>query len=88
MATKICPKCGKEKNTRGFSVHVDACKGILLEKQPEVDEELQVAIGNSEQTPQERAKKVRHIFAGRGWPNDEHKRTVRDFMIEHDIPCI
>ena len=85
MATKICPKCGEGKDHRGFSVHLEACKGILLD---EVDEELQVAIGNSEQTPQERAKKIRHVFAGREWPDEEHKGTVRDFMIEHNIPCL
>jgi len=26
---KICPKCGKEKDARGFSIHINNCKGNL-----------------------------------------------------------
>jgi len=26
MAVKVCPHCGQEKDTRGFSVHVISCK--------------------------------------------------------------
>ena len=29
MATKICPKCGVEREARGFEFHVKACKGTL-----------------------------------------------------------
>jgi len=30
MATKICPHCGEEKDTRGFHIHVKVCKDKMM----------------------------------------------------------
>ena len=27
--TKVCPKCGLERNTQGFHFHLKACEGTL-----------------------------------------------------------
>lgn len=80
---KKCPKCGKEKDTRGFSVHLEACKGILNES---LSPDLQEPVDAVDKSRQDRAKMIRRAFFTRGWPNEEHKGTVRDFMIEHNIP--
>ncbi len=57
---------------------------------PEValDADLQAIADAVHSTPQERGKLTRRAFKKRGWPNDEHPGTVRDFMEAHDIPCI
>jgi hypothetical protein len=34
------------------------------------------------------AKMARSIFAARGWPNEEHPGTVRDWLDSHNIPTI
>jgi len=34
------------------------------------------------------AKMARSIFRARGWPNDEHPETVRDWLNLHNIPII
>ena len=34
------------------------------------------------------AKMTRSIFRARGWPNDEHPETVRDWLNLHNIPII
>ena len=34
------------------------------------------------------AKMVRSIFRSRGWPNEEHPETVRDWLESHNIPII
>lgn len=48
--------------------------------------DLQAPVSAVEKTPQERAKMVRQAFGSRGWPNEEHRGTVRDFLVEHNIP--
>ena len=98
MKTKVCPKCGKDKNIRGFTNHLKACKGTLSpepapEPTPEpapasLDPDLQAPIDAVKQTPQERARLVRWAFSARGWPNGEHPGTVRDFLTEHKIPFV
>jgi len=45
-------------------------------------------VEDTKATPQQRARWVRRAFAARGWPNQEHPETVRDFLIEHEIPII
>jgi len=39
MATKICPKCGEEKDARGFHFHVNKCTGTLEAPVAVVEEE-------------------------------------------------
>ena len=34
------------------------------------------------------AKMTRSIFRSRGWPNEEHPETVRDWLESHNIPII
>jgi hypothetical protein len=34
------------------------------------------------------AKMTRSIFRARGWPNEEHPETVRDWLESHNIPII
>jgi len=34
------------------------------------------------------AKMVRSIYRARGWPNEEHPETVRDWLESHNIPII
>lgn len=34
MATKPCPKCGKEVDTRGIRMHIEKCKGTAPEQKP------------------------------------------------------
>ena len=34
------------------------------------------------------AKMARSIFRARGWPNEEHPETVRDWLDSHNIPTI
>ena len=34
------------------------------------------------------AKMARSIFRVRGWPNEEHPETVRDWLDSHNIPII
>jgi len=34
------------------------------------------------------AKMTRSIFRARGWPNEEHPETVRDWLNLHNIPII
>ena len=34
------------------------------------------------------AKTARHLFAAQGWPNQEHPGTVRDFLVENEVPII
>jgi hypothetical protein len=34
------------------------------------------------------AKMARSIFRARGWPNEEHPETVRDWLNLHNIPII
>ena len=34
------------------------------------------------------AKMARSTFAARGWPNEEHPETVRDWLESHNIPII
>ena len=34
------------------------------------------------------AKMARSIFRARGWPNEEHPETVRDWLESHNIPII
>ncbi len=37
-------------------------------------------------TPQDRAKIVRRGFTARGWPNEEHPGSVRDFLETYGVP--
>ncbi len=34
------------------------------------------------------SKMTRSIFRARGWPNEEHPETVRDWLESHNIPII
>jgi len=52
------------------------------------DPDLQTPIDAVNETPQFRAQMVRRAFGTRGWPNEEHPGTVRDFLIEYKIPII
>jgi len=52
-----------------------------------LDDDLQRVVDNNG-TPQERAKMARWAFSSRGWPNESHPETVRDFLIEHKVPII
>ena len=48
--------------------------------------DLQAANDLVDETPQNRAKIVRAAFGARGWPNEEHPGTVREFLEKHNIP--
>ena len=54
----------------------------------ELDPDLQAIVDAVGSTPQVRGRMTRVAFSTRGWPNDEHPETVRDFMEAHNIPCI
>jgi len=54
----------------------------------ELEPDLARPVEDTKATPQQRAKWVRRAFASRGWPNKEHPETVRDFLIQHEIPII
>lgn len=58
------------------------------EEVSELPQDLQAAVDAVDASPQERCKMVRLAFASRGWPNADHPGTVRDFCVEHDIPCL
>ena len=45
-------------------------------------------IASAGESPFHIAKLVRALFKVRGWPNDEHPGTVRDWLTEHNIPII
>ena len=45
-------------------------------------------IASAGESPFHIAKLVRGLFKARGWPNDEHPGTVRDWLTEHNIPII
>ena len=45
-------------------------------------------IASTGESPFHIAKLVRGLFKARGWPNDEHPGTVRDWLTEHNIPII
>ena len=53
-----------------------------------LDPDLQSIIDRTNESPQQRARATRVSFGVRGWPNAEHPGTVRDFLEEHDIPCL
>lgn len=41
-----------------------------------------------ERKAQQVAKATRHVFKQRGWPNEAHTGTVRDFLVEHNCPIL
>ena len=53
-----------------------------------LDADLQAIVDATRQSPQVRAKMARYAFSARGWPNEEHPGTVRDFLAEHGVPII
>ena len=53
-----------------------------------LDADLQAIVDEKRQSPQVRAKMARYAFGARGWPNEEHPGTVRDFLEEHGVPII
>ena len=53
---------------------------------PQYKEILDIA--STGESPFHIAKLVRGLFKARGWPNDEHPGTVRDWLMEHNIPII
>jgi len=53
-----------------------------------LEADLQRIVDSIGDTSQERAHAVRVAFSRRGWPNQEHPQTVRDFLIEHNIPIV
>ena len=53
-----------------------------------LDSDLQAIVDEKRQSPQVRAKMARYAFGARGWPNEEHPGTVRDFLEEHGVPII
>lgn len=68
-------------------------KKQLIKPQPEIVQEvlpldLQRPVDAIRETPRVRARWVRRAFAARGWPNQEHPGTVRDFLEKHSIPCL
>ena len=52
------------------------------------DADLGYIVDADSLTPTARAKLTRTAFAARGWPNERHPGTVRDFLVEHGIPII
>ena len=78
--TETCPKCGMGIVRWGVRYHDATCKVL--------SPDLQAPVRLKKDTPQLREKMVRSAFSSRGWPNEDHKGTVRDFMVEHAIPCI
>lgn len=53
-----------------------------------LDADLRTIVDEVKSTPQMRAKMTRTAFSARGWPNDEHPGTVKDFLIQFNIPAI
>ena len=53
-----------------------------------LDPDLQAIVEEKKASPQQRAKMARFAFSYRGWPNEEHPGTVRDFLVEHGVPII
>ena len=53
---------------------------------PDLPPDLQAVVNATNLSPQVRAKMVRWAFATRGWPNKDYTGTVRDFLVEHNIP--
>ena len=58
------------------------------EVKPGLDVGLQAIVDNTAASPQERAHEARVVFSANGWPNKEHPGTVRDFLLEYEIPII
>lgn len=70
---------------------VDLPEEPVVEKKPKkapLPAPLQAVVDSVKASPQDRAKQVRHYFAAMGWPDDEHPGTVRDFLLEYNIPVI
>ena len=53
-----------------------------------LEPDLLRAVEDTTATPQMRARWVRRAFGSRGWPNKEHSGTVKDFLVEHNIPIV
>lgn len=63
---------------------------VVIEEvsKPSLDKDLQAIVDAVDKTPQQRAKSVRLAFGARGWPDEGHPGTVRDFMNQYKIPCL
>ncbi len=80
-------------NTATLAIHIESEGHTdLLAMSPEDVEnrvypaDLQEAIDGYSMDPRDRAKMVRRSFAARDWPNEAHPGSVRDFLIENNIP--
>lgn len=56
--------------------------------QERLDLDLQAVVTATKDSPELRAKMARAAFAARGWPNEKHPGTVRDFLTENGIPTL
>ena len=89
-----CQVCGLTGlNTVTLAIHVESERHIeAMGMAPEDVEDrvypadLQDAVDGYEIDPRDRAKMVRGAFAERGWPDESHPGTVRDFLEENRIP--
>lgn len=104
MSTTIVCECGTEVSSRGLPGHrrgaahlaklsgptplVEVFAPVVETSEVDLEADLRSPVEATNDTPQDRAKAVRGAFAARGWPNEEHPGTVRDFLVEWNIPII
>ena len=80
-------KAVKPKVETPVEVPPEATEPKIEPVKEELAPDLKAAVV-SKDSPQVRAKMVRWAFSARDWPNEEHQGTVRDFLVEHEIPII
>lgn len=54
----------------------------------ELSPTLKAVVDGIKMSPQMRAKIVRAFYAAQDWPDENHPGTVRDFLMEYEIPVI
>ena len=82
-------KAHKEWATANGEVE-DEVEGEVPDEAPTGDSDFEGILAAARQGEDVRhiAKMTRSIFRARGWPNDEHPETVRDWLESHNIPII